>query len=50
MNLWYYADFLSCKLMHILDFGPFSKTKILALTQMKGSFGFGFLPPGYGFE
>lgn len=45
------ADFLLCKLMHTyMSLVSSSKTKILAFHSDEGGFGFGFLPPGYGFD
>lgn len=44
------ADFLSCKLIHILEFDPFFQNKDISFDTNEGCFGFGFLPSGYGFD
>lgn len=50
MALLHNADFLSCKLIHILEFGPLFQNKDISFDTDEGSFGFGVLPPGYGFD
>lgn len=44
------AYFLSCKLIHILEFDPLFQNKDISFDIDEGSFGFGFLSPGYGFD